>query len=115
MATSTTPVFASTCNTRVQVRPPSSVRYRPRSSFAPHSCPIAATNTRLLFVGSITMRPMCADSRSPTFVNVVPPLVLLYTPSPQLELCRLARSPVPTHTMLVSRWSSAIAPMECTG
>ena len=58
------------------------------------------------------MRPMCLLSRSPTFVHVSPPSVLLYTPSPHEELCRFARSPVPTQTTEVSRWWSAIAPTE---
>ena len=45
-------------------------------------------------------------------VHDAPPSVLLYTPSPHDELCRFARSPVPTHTTEVSPWCNAIAPTE---
>jgi len=58
---------------------------------------------------------MCMLERSPTFVHVLPPSVLLYTPSPHPTLWRLARSPVPTQMICGLGWKTATSPMLCTG
>ena len=49
------------------------------------------------------------------FCHVLPPSVLLYTPSPQPTLWRLARSPVPTQMICGLGWNTATSPIECTG
>ena len=56
---------------------------------------------------------MCFESRSPMFRQLSPPSVDRYTPSPQEEDWRLARSPVPTQTTLVSLWWTTTSPTEC--
>src|SRR4051812_30173686 len=98
VARSLAPVSSSTYNTRFHVAPPSVVLYTPRSPPAPNSGPVAATSTVLSFDGSIRMRPMCFESRSPTLVNVFPPSVDLKTPSPHEVLCRLFDSPEPSQS-----------------
>src|SRR6478672_11785760 len=55
---------------------------------------------------------MVCVSRSPMFCQVVPPSSERYTPSPQVELCRLFASPVPTHTTLGSLGAIAMSPIE---
>src|SRR3954471_4740186 len=45
-------------------------------------------------------------------VHVVPPSSDRYTPSPQVELCRLFGSPVPAHTTFGSLGAMAMSPME---
>src|SRR5512146_820145 len=70
----------------------------PRSPPEPNNGPVAATSTVLSSLGSMTIRLMCLDSRSPTFVNVLPPSVDFQTPSPHDVLWRLFDSPVPTQT-----------------
>ena len=58
---------------RSQVSPPSVVRYSPRSSFAPHGWPSAATYTQSAFVGWMTMRPIACVSSRPFSSQVRPP------------------------------------------
>ena len=41
------------------------------------------------------MRLICRESRRPTFVQVFPPSVDLYTPSPEDRSLRMSDSPVP--------------------
>src|SRR5213078_4633286 len=110
MATSLTPVSSLIFSTCDQVLPPSAVLYTPRSGFAPHKCPSAATYTTAGFFGWITIRPMCRVASSPIFFQVFPPSRDLYAPSPQEELWRLFGSPVPTHTIEGS--DIAIAPSD---
>jgi len=42
----------------------------------------------------------------------LPPSVLLYTPSPQLELCLVFASPVPIHTVVGAEGATATAPID---
>ncbi len=58
------------------------------------------------------MRATCFDSRNPMFFQLLPPSVDLYTPSPQLELCRLLFSPVPTQTRFGSSAGIVTAPID---
>ena len=58
------------------------------------------------------MRPMARVSSSPMSVQVSPPSVLRYTPSPQLELWRVLASPVPTQTVRGAEGATATAPMD---
>src|SRR5437773_288968 len=55
---------------------------------------------------------MCSDSLSPTFCQVRPPSVDLYTPSPnETERCALP-SPLPTQIVLELRGSMTTVPTE---
>src|SRR5437660_5494250 len=114
MATSLTPVSSLIFSTCDQVLPPSAVLYTPRSGFAPHKCPSAATYTTSGFFGWITIRPMCRVASSPIFFQVFPPSRDLYAPSPQEELWRLFGSPVPTHTTAGSDGAIAMSPIVDT-
>src|SRR5947199_6147089 len=114
MATSLTPVSSLIFSTCDQVLPPSAVLYTPRSGFAPHKCPSAATYTTSGFFGWITIRPMCRVASSPIFFQVFPPSTDLYAPSPQEELWRLFGSPVPTHTIEGSDGAIAMSPIVDT-
>src|SRR5690349_11695443 len=114
MARSTQPVFASTLSTFDQVRPPSRVLYTPRSGFAPHSRPSAATYTVRLSLGSHTMRAMLAVASSPMFFHEPPPSSERYTPLPQPEELRPFASPVPSHTSSGFFWNTATAPVLAT-
>src|SRR5438445_3700572 len=114
MATSLTPVSSLIFSTCDQVLPPSAVLYTPRSGFAPHKCPSAATYTTSGFFGWITIRPMCRVASSPIFFQVFPPSRDLYAPSPQEELWRLFGSPVPTHTIEGSDGAIAMSPIVDT-
>src|SRR5437660_4282638 len=114
MATSLTPVSSLIFSTCDQVLPPSAVLYTPRSGFAPHKCPSAATYTTSGFFGWITIRPMCRVASSPIFFQVFPPSRDLYAPSPQEELGRLFGSPVPTHTIDGSDGAIAMSPIVDT-
>src|ERR1700689_4773304 len=102
-------------STLFQEFPPSVVLYNPRSGFAPHRCPSAATYTISGFVGSITIRPMLCVSSRPTWVQLRPPSIDLYTPLPHDELWRLFGSPLPTHTTEGSEGAIATAPIVKTG
>src|SRR6266576_707208 len=114
MAMSLTPVSLSIFSTCDHVFPPSDVLYTPRSGFAPHKCPSAATYTTSGFLGCITIRPMWRVASSPIFFQVFPPSSDLYAPSPQEELCRLFGSPVPTHTTEGSDGAIAMSPIVDT-
>src|SRR4030095_15902439 len=70
--TSMPPVFSSLDKTFVHVLPPSVVRKIPRSCFAPHACPSAATIATFSFLGSTITAPMLCVSLSPTFFQVLP-------------------------------------------
>src|SRR6266705_2909750 len=61
-------------------------------------------------VGWMTMRPMARVSPRPIFVQLLPPSVDLYTPSPQYWERRLFFSPVPTQRMLLSEGATARSP-----
>src|SRR5512146_968351 len=84
----------------------------PRSPPEPNSGPVAATSTTLSFAGSMTMRLMCLESRSPMFVNVLPPSLDFHTPSPHEVLWRLFDSPVPTHTTSGFDCDTATSPID---
>src|SRR5512143_1430249 len=84
----------------------------PRSPPEPNSGPVAATSTTLSLEGSMTTRLMCCDSRSPMFVNVLPPSVDFHTPSPQEVLWRLFDSPVPTQTTSAFDCDTATSPID---
>src|SRR6188768_4202331 len=84
----------------------------PRSPPGPNKLPVAATRTTSLLRGSSTIRLMNREVLSPMFVHVLPPSVDLYTPSPQLVLCRLFDSPVPTHTRSGLFCEMAMSPMD---
>jgi len=77
IARSVKPVFSSMYFTLFHVRPPSVVRYTPRSGLGPNRCPGTATYTTSGLRGSITMRAMVCVSRRPMCVNVLPPSVVL--------------------------------------
>src|SRR6478672_5537810 len=64
------------------------------------------------FRGWIATRPMCCVAASPMCVHDSPPSSERYTPSPQVELCRLFASPVPTQTMPGSLGAIAMSPMD---
>ncbi len=68
----------------------------PRSAFGPQTCPCAATYTMSGFSGWMRTRAIWRVSRRPTFFQVRPPSVDLYTPSPCETLPRIGASPVPT-------------------
>src|SRR5262249_9892227 len=72
-------LFHSTC---VQGFPPSVERNTPRCALEPNKCPRAATYTMSGLCGWIRMRAMWRVSASPRCVQVLPPSVDLYTPSP---------------------------------
>src|SRR5215471_11843810 len=65
------------------------------------------------FPGSMTMSlaPVLSLTKS-VFFHVLPPSVVLYTPSPQDELWRVFASPVPTHTTFGLDFDTAIAPID---
>src|SRR4051812_26886227 len=65
-----------------------------------------------LLFGSMMIRLMCFDSRSPTFSNVLPPSVDFQTPSPHEIDWRLFDSPVPTHTMSGFDCETVTSPIE---
>ena len=110
------PVFSSTNSTRVQVLPPSIVRYTPRSCCGPVARPSAHTYTMSALVGLTRIRPMRPVWSSPMCCQVMPASVDLYTPSPITSASRMAHaSPVPAHTMFGLDDATASAPMACTG
>src|SRR5437899_12844194 len=111
MATSLTPVSSLIFSTCDQVLPPSAVLYTPRSGFAPHKCPSAATYTTSGFFGWITLGPLCPIAWTLIFFPGFPSSIYLYAPSPQDDLCRFFVSPVPTHTIHGSDGAIAMSPM----
>src|SRR6185437_2571074 len=81
-ATSAQPVFSFTYNILLHVCPPSVDLYKPLCLLSLHSGPGAATYILLSFLGSITIFAMCSVLSSPTFIQLSPPSVDLYKPSP---------------------------------
>src|SRR6185436_20880963 len=112
MTSSVAPVSESVASTFFHVRPPSVVLKMPRSPPGPNSDPLDATSTVLSFVGSITMRATCCDRARPIFCHVLPPSVLLYTPSPNDVVWRLFTSPVPAHTRSGFDGETATQPID---
>src|SRR4030095_1624398 len=96
IATSHTPVLSFTNSTWLQLSPPSSLRYRPRSAFVENCVPIAATKTRFLLLGSIATRGMRAVGESPSDLQVRPPSDERNRPEPSYESTEAFASPVPT-------------------
>src|ERR1700676_5595107 len=76
------PVRSSRYKTFSQFLPPSRVRNTPRSLLGPYAWPSAATYTMSGLLGWMMSAPMCRVSRKPTFVQVLPAAVDLYTASP---------------------------------
>src|SRR5437868_3208377 len=113
MIRSVAPVFASTVSVRFHVLPPSLLMKTPRSGFGPKRCPLAATHSTSGLVGCTTTRAMDCVSRRPICVNVFPPSVDLYIPSPNEEDWRLFDSPVPTYRMSGFEGEIAMSPIEC--
>ncbi len=62
--------------------------------------------------GSMTMRLMWRDVRSPMGAHVFPPSVDLKTPSPHEVLWRLFDSPVPTQTRSGFEGDTATSPID---
>ena len=58
------------------------------------------------------MRPIWRVSRRPTLVQVRPPSVERYTPSPWETLPRMQPSPIPAYTTFASDSATATAPTE---
>src|SRR5688572_12327097 len=112
IAISVAPVFSSTYSTLFQLWPPFVLLKTPRSAFGPNRFPTAATHTMSGFVGCTMMRAIDCVSRSPTCVNVRPPSVERYMPSPNDELCRLFASPVPTYTTFGFDGATSTAPTD---
>src|SRR5579864_3575013 len=105
---------------RVQVRPPSVVRYTPRSPPCggageprPAAEPCAATNTVFASRGSTMTAPMYCDERRPMLVHVRPPSTLLYMPLPGVN-DQPDRLPVPTYTVPGCDGATATAPIDGT-
>src|SRR6267143_4792198 len=98
--------------TSCHVVPPSVVLYSPRSGFAAHACPSAATYTMLGLVGCTTMRPMAPLRSRPLGFQVSPPSVDLKMPQPGEMVLRESSSPVPAHTCVVSLGAIATSPIE---
>src|SRR5437867_12894759 len=63
------------------------------------------------FVGWTRTREICCVSARPRKVHVLPPSVVLNTPSPRETLPRIAYSPVPTYTTSGFDSLTPIAPM----
>src|SRR5579863_124126 len=90
------PVSSLTYRTFCQVLPPSVVLNTPRSGLVPNKWPSAATYTTSGSLGSIIIQLMIWVSANPMNVQVFPPSVDLYIPSPVRTVLRGAESPVPT-------------------
>src|SRR5487761_250704 len=90
------PVSSLTCRILCQVLPPLEVLNTPRSGWCPNKRPSAATYTTSGLLGSTRIQLMMWVSPSPMYVQVFPPSVDLYIPSPVRTVLRGAESPVPT-------------------
>src|SRR5256712_13607317 len=93
------PVESLRNNTLFHVLPPSVVLYTPRSAFGPKACPWAPTHTMSGLAGCTRTREICCVSASPTKAQVLPPSVVLNTPSPCETLPRIGYSPGPPDTL----------------
>src|SRR5438876_10857861 len=83
IATSTAPVVSfGGASASVHVRPPSVVWYRPRWPPGLYRSPEAATSTRLALVGSTAILPIALVFCRPVLIQLLPPSVDRYTPSP---------------------------------
>src|SRR5579864_3531894 len=109
---STAPVLSSRKSTCFHVRPPSEDLYTPRSWLGTLYLPKSATKTMLALVGSMRIFEMASECSKPTFVQVLPASVDLYTPSPGWMLPRMHDSPVPMKTSFVSVSETATAPTD---
>src|ERR1051326_6746113 len=89
-------VFSSTYSVFVHVLPPSVVMNTPRSAFGPYRWPPTAIHTVFGSRGWTMRRPSVCAFLKPMLLNVYPPSVLLYSPSPYDVVCRLLASPVAT-------------------
>src|SRR5487761_97371 len=90
------PVSSLTYRIFFQVRPPSVVLNIPRSGLGANTWPSAATYTTSGLMGSTRIQLMMWVPPSPMCVQVFPPSVDLYIPSPVRTVLRGAESPVPT-------------------
>src|ERR1041385_4605092 len=115
IATSMNPALSDTNLMSCPVFPPSVVLERPRSGFADHAWPSAATYTVFGSFGLTTMRPIAPVFSSPMRVHVRPPSVDLKMPHPGEIVLRESSSPVPAHTCIVSDGAIASSPIETHG
>ena len=106
------PVSGLLYNTFFQLLPPSTDLKIPRSLFGPKACPSAETYNILWSLGSILILEICCVSFNPIFSHVLPPSVVLYTPSPWQRLPRIQASPVPTYITFGSDCEISIAPID---
>src|SRR6185312_683977 len=95
IASVTAPVLSSTNSTFSQCLPPSVVLYTPRSGLGAHTWPSAAAYTTSGLRGSIAIQLMTCVCSRPTWLQVLPPSLDLYIPSPVRKVLRIAGSPVP--------------------
>src|ERR1035437_4816835 len=95
-----------------QLFPPSVDLKMPRSSLLTPYFPKSATNTMFGFVGWMRMREIASEFPKPTFVQVFPASVDLYTPSPGWMSPRMHDSPMPMKTTFGSVALTATAPTD---
>ena len=113
MITSVAPVLVLRYNILFQVFPPSFVLYTPRSSLSLHKAPKTPIYISSVLFGFMVMEAMRSDFSKPIFVQLLPPSVVLYNPSPIETEFRVQISPVPTQiTLSGSLGSTAIAPID---
>src|ERR1043165_10249088 len=112
MLMSIPPAFGPRESTFLQVLPPSRVRNTPRSGFGPCAWPSAATYAMSGSCGCTRTLPMLRVFSSPRWVQVFPPSVERYTPSPCETLPRMHASPMPAYTTFGSDAATAIAPTD---
>src|SRR6266705_4163720 len=99
IATSAAPVLPSLNSTFFHVVPPSELLNTPRSSLGTLYLPKSATNTMSGLVGWIRIFAIASESEKPTWVQVLPASVDLYTPSPGMMLPRMHDSPMSMYTV----------------
>ncbi len=90
------PAYSVCC----QVRPPSVVRYTPRSVLSRNGLPSAPTSATFGLRGLTSIREIEYECGSPSHFQCAPPSVVRQTPSPYDASLRGADSPVPTQTIV---------------
>src|SRR5579872_589118 len=111
---SLTPLAGPANSVRRHVRPPSVVKYTPRSAVLRNGLPRTPTRTRFGSCGSITILEIAYESGKPALRQCAPPSRVTQTPSPYDASFRTADSPVPAHTVCGSPGATAIAPIAAT-
>src|ERR1035437_2894868 len=112
ISTSMPPDAGPLYRTLRQLFPPSVDLKMPRSSLLTPYFPKSATNTMFGFVGWMRMREIASEFPKPTFVQVFPASVDLYTPSPGWMSPRMHDSPMPMKTTFGSVALTATAPTD---